>query len=236
MHGSVLQNKKYIKFANENTVEVLALGSLDRGIQSGDKRAGTYMGKDEKGNKKEFMISWPGLTADDIKRLRASRAGTFNTSRGIPHVAIVNPHTLQTFAGWNGGSAGKIMDAVEDAKKQLQKEYGKSISRKALAKYRKDEAKVRKELEKGAIGKSWTLFKGHAKKYEKKGKAFVDQCNKLQQELLDATSKHLDELDAAIARGDTKKAERELKSLQRALKGTELEARVGQILAKLPKE
>ena len=32
MHSAVLQNKKYIKFASENTVEVMALGSLDDGV------------------------------------------------------------------------------------------------------------------------------------------------------------------------------------------------------------
>ena len=43
----MLQNKKYIKFHDENTVEVLSLGSLDSGIEKGDSviTAGGLHGK-----------------------------------------------------------------------------------------------------------------------------------------------------------------------------------------------
>ena len=42
MHSAVMQNKKYMAFARENTVEVLSLGSLDRAISSGDAKAATF--------------------------------------------------------------------------------------------------------------------------------------------------------------------------------------------------
>ena len=55
MHGSVLQNKKYIKFHDQNTVEVMSLGSLQSGIDKGDKRAGTYLAKDAAGNVARYL-------------------------------------------------------------------------------------------------------------------------------------------------------------------------------------
>jgi len=88
VHGSVLQNKKYIKFAYENTVEVLALSRLDEGIQKGDKRAATYSGDDGK----EYMVGWPNLTAADISSMCSSKAGSYNNTGKIPFTCIVNPH------------------------------------------------------------------------------------------------------------------------------------------------
>ncbi len=112
MHGSVLQNKKYIKFHDENTVEVISLGSLESGIEKGDKRAGTYTAKDAAGNEVEYMISWPGLTKDDIGKLRSSPAGQFNKTGRIPYTSIVDPYTGKEMVVIKGATSGKIMDAV----------------------------------------------------------------------------------------------------------------------------
>ena len=46
---------------------------------------------------------------------------------------IIDPHT-QKEMGRGYRSAQSIMDAVKDAKKSLQKEHGKGVSRKALVK------------------------------------------------------------------------------------------------------
>jgi hypothetical protein len=229
MHSSVLQNKKYMKFASERTVEVIAVSSLDSGISKGDARAGTYKAKDENGKDVEYLVSWPGLTIDDMKKLRRSKAPGYNDTRGIPYVAIVNPHTLEKFAGWNGGSSGKIMEAVDEAQKALKKEYGKPVSRKDLMKVRKEENKVRKLLKAGDLGKAWTLYAGFDKKVSKKGKAFQELSKKLEADLLAASDKVLTELEAAAARGETKQVEKELRKLARPLKGTSLEERVNKL-------
>ena len=47
MHSAVMQNKKYIKFANESTVEVIAVSRLDQAISKGDPKAGTYEHKNK---------------------------------------------------------------------------------------------------------------------------------------------------------------------------------------------
>ena len=231
MHSSVLQNKKYIKFANQNTVEVIAVSRLDQAISKNDPKAGTYAERDKNGNEVQYLVSWPGLTVDDMKKLSRSKAPGYNDTRGIPYVAIVNPHTLEKFDGWNGGSAGKIMDAVEEAKKKLQKEYGKSVSRKDLMKVRKDEAKVRAPLAKGDLGKAWTLYAGFDKKISKKGKAFAKISEDLKAELLKLTETRLDELERMISKGDLKQAEKELRTLARPLKGTPLEERLTKLAA-----
>ena len=46
MHGSVLQNDKYIEFADENTVEVIELQRLQEGIDEKDRKAETYKAED----------------------------------------------------------------------------------------------------------------------------------------------------------------------------------------------
>ena len=233
MHSSVLQNKKYMKFASERTVEVIAVSSLESGIQKGDARAGTYKAKDADGKEVEYLVSWPGLTLADMKKLNSSKIRSCNDTRGIPHVAIVNPHTLEKFDGWNGGSSGKIMDAVDVAQKALKKEYGKPVSRKDLMKVRKEENKVRKLLKAGDLGKAWTLYAGFDKKVSKKGKAFASLSKKLHADLLAASDKTLTELEAAAARGETKQVEKELRKLARPLKGTSLEARVKALAEKV---
>ncbi|MHC4732446.1 MAG: hypothetical protein ACYS6Z_17900, partial [Planctomycetota bacterium] len=70
MHGSVLQNKKYIKFASENTVEVMALSRLQEGIQKKDRKAATYKAKDGT----VYLVQFPNLTVADIGKLRSSKA------------------------------------------------------------------------------------------------------------------------------------------------------------------
>ena len=229
MHGSVLQNKKYIKFSGDKTVEVIAVSS----INPNDPRGAMYEAKNEKGEKVEYYISWPGLTKEDMDGLNRSKARSYNKSGGIPYVSIVNPHTLAEIEGYNGGSAGKIMDSVDAAQKMLTKEHGKPIKRKTLLKFRKEEGKVRELIAEGNLAKAWTSYAGMAKKTAKMPKPFQDIAKKVQDDLLAATGKKLDEMDGLVARGVTKDGERELRKFARHLKGTSLEERVKALSEKL---
>ena len=49
MHSSVLQNKKYMKFADASTVEVICVSRLDEAIKKKDAKAGTYDGMEDGG-------------------------------------------------------------------------------------------------------------------------------------------------------------------------------------------
>jgi len=228
-----MQNKKYIKFAHENTVDVLALSRLDEGIQKGDRRASTYKAKDENGNEVQYMVQWPGLTADQIRRLDRSPAARYNKTGKIPYTAIVDPHTIKEMEGFLGGqSAKKIMEAVKTCRKELKKQYGPSLSRKVLDKLRKEQTQVRSELAAGKFARGLADLAKLEKSMAKQPQAILDEVAKIKAEVIEAAGKHLDELEARITGGETRQAIHELGPLTRALKGTDLFQRATDLLAK----
>ena len=229
MHGSVLQNKKYIKFASENTVEVMALSRLDEGIKKNDRKAGTYKAKDGT----EYLIEFPNLTVADIKKLRSTRAGRYNNTGKIPYTAIVNPHTLEELENLKGGYSGKtLMEIVTTHKKALGKEYGKSLSRKSLTKVRKQERAIQAELEKESYSKALAATAKLEKSVARKPAALIEMVGKIKAGVVAACARKLDSLEALIGRGAKDEALKELGPLSRALKGTSLEERAGELLAK----
>src|SRR6185436_5639296 len=130
------QNDKYIEFANDNTVEVLAEQRLDEGVQKKDPKAETYDAKDEAGNPVKYMKEWPNLTYDEIIALNGSPAGQYNKSGHIPYTSIVDPFTLQEMKSLPGGQSAKgVMEAVGEAKDKLVKDHGPSLKRTTKKKY-----------------------------------------------------------------------------------------------------
>ena len=236
MHGSVLTNKKYIKFANENTVEVISMGKLNLGQERNDKRLETYEAKDENGETVQYLAGWPNLTLDELKKLNQTCA-KWNDTRGIPYTCVVNPHTLEKMEFISGGyAAGKLMEQVTASKKALNKLYGKSVSRKTLAKIRKEERKVRVELDKENVAKAMTGWRTLDKKVAKQPDAIKAIAAKLLDDILKVGGKQLDECEALIGRGEKKAAAKTLGTLSRALKGTALEQRANDLLAKAKAE
>jgi len=233
VHGSVLQNKKYIKFAAENTVEVMALGRLDEGIQKNDRKAATYKAKDGT----EYLVEFPNLTVDDIKRMRSSKAGSYNNTGKIPYTAIVDPHTLAEMENIKGGYSGKtLMEIVKVHQKTLAEEHGKSLSRKVLTKVRKQQAEIEKELEKESFSKALAAMAKLEKSVAKQPAALVEMVGKTKAGVIEACGKKLDALEALIGRGAKGEAAKELGSLVRALKGTSLEERAQGLLAQAKAE
>jgi len=233
VHGSVLQGKKYIKFASENTVEVIALGRLDEGIKKNDRKAATYKAKDGT----EYLVEFPNLTVADIKKLRSSKAGSYNNTGKIPYTAVVNPHTLEEMENLKGGYSGKtLMGIVTTHKKALSKEYGKSLSRKVLTKVRKQERDIQTELEKEAYSKALAATGKLEKSVAKQPDALKEMVGKIKEGVLAACGKKLDSLEALIGRGAKAEAAKELGPLARALKGTSLEERAGELLAQAKAE
>ncbi|HEX5139074.1 MAG TPA: hypothetical protein VFY93_19045 [Planctomycetota bacterium] len=226
MHGSVLQNKKYISFAEDNTVEVLSLSSLEDGIAKQDKRAATYKAKGADGQEREFMISWPNLTLDDIKALHGSKAGTYNSTGKIPYTAVVDPFTLEEVGNLKGGySVGALTELVTEQKKLLEKAHGKGVSRKTLNKVKAAEAEIQGLLSEGNLAKALTESAALQKKVAKEPAAILELAGKANAAALEAAGKKLDEIEAMIGRGDKAEAGKELGPLSRALKGTALEER-----------
>jgi len=222
----VLQNKKYIAFAEENTVEVLALGGLDEGIAKKDNRAATYKAKDASGQEKDLLFEWPNLTVEEVNALHGSKAGTYNKTGSNPYLSVVDPYTLEEMGNLKGSYAvGALTDLVTAKKKELEKEHGKGTSRKTLGKVKEADTAIRKALEDGQVAKALADFGALQKKVAKEGDAIVEMVKSTGVEVLAAAGKQLDDIDAMIARGEKAEAQKQLGPLVRGLKGTDLEAR-----------
>jgi hypothetical protein len=233
MHSSVLQNKKYIAFSSENTVEVISLGRLDEGIQKGDARAATYEAEDEEGNKVQRLVSWPSLTVEEIDALRRSKAGTYNDTGKIPFTCVVNPHTLEEMQRWSGGQSSKtIIEAVTEHKKTLAKEHGPSLSRSVLAKFRQQATVVRETLAKYGVAKAMTKFRTLERFAGKYGETMQGKAAELGEELMDAARADLDKAESLIEAGDTMGAKKILTPLRSALRVTDLAALVKELMEK----
>jgi hypothetical protein len=231
MHSAVLQNKKYIEFAKQNTVEVLTLGRLDEGVQRMDKRAVAYRAKDASGQETLLMLHWPNLSYAEILALDRSPAARYNKTGKIPYTSIVNPHTLEEMKGMVGGQSAKgVQEAAEEARKQLQKEHGKGLSRKELA--RVDDA--------AAAARGLLAAKDYAKALEALAKAgdgsahevLAAKIQAVRAEIRDAAKSELAALREQ-AEQDRTAARKALGSLIGRLRGTGLEAEAAELLKSL---
>jgi len=231
MHRSVLQNKKYIKFAEKNSVEVMAISGAQKAVKEGHAKAGTYKAKNAAGEEVEYLLEFPGMTAAQLDKLARSGASKYN-ERGIPNTTIVNPHNLEAMTAFKGSqAAGYVMDEVTKARKVLTASYGKGIARKKYRKIRETQDQIKKDAADGNFAKAV----GDVMKLEKSTVKFATVHTMIvafRGEIVGMAGKHLDELEALIGRGEKKAAAKELGPLTRALKGTDLEARAAELLAK----
>ncbi|MCB9890267.1 MAG: hypothetical protein H6832_06750 [Planctomycetes bacterium] len=236
MHSAVLQNKKYIKFASENTVEVMALGRLDEGVEKKDKKAETYEVVDAQGNKVQLLVEFPNLTVDEINKMNSSKAGSYNDTGKIPYTAIVDPFTLEKIEGMSGGmGAGQIIDAVEKAQKVLAEKNGKpDFFRKDLDKIEEAADEVAGHLAKGKLDKALNTVA----KIEKSAKGWPELATakvaKIKATVIDAATTYVDELEK-LGESDARGAKSKLAILLSKVKGTDLEARVQGLIEQFAK-
>lgn len=229
----MLQNEKYLAFAEDNTVEVIALQRLDEGIQKNDKRAETYDAKDENGNPVKYLKEFAGMTVEHVNALNSSPAGQYNKTGKIPYVCIVDPFTQKELKQMPGGSAaGGLMDAVTEAKAQLNKEHGPSMKRSVLTKFNAGVKAVEDSLTKAGAAKALGEFKKLEASIAKEPESLKADAKKLEEKLLDAAKTDLDKADGLIAAGDMKGATAVLKPFGTLLKGTDLDARLKELLEK----
>jgi hypothetical protein len=234
MHASVMHNEKYIDFANENTVEVVAQQDLQKGIDEGkDKRGGMYDAKDENGKPVKYMLEWPGLTLEEMLALHSSPASTYNKSGGIPYTAIVDPHTLQEMKGLRGGQSAKtVMEEVLAAKEVLNKSHGPSLKRATLKKVEAGVKNVEATLEKSGSAKALAEFAKLEDGVAKEPDALKAKLTPVKEKLVAAAAADLDKAEGLLGSGDAKGATALLNPLKSALKGTELEAKLKELLDK----
>jgi hypothetical protein len=229
----VLQNEKYIDFANDNTVEVVALGRLDEGIEKKDRKAETYDAKDEQGNPVKYLKEYANCTVEQMLGLNSSPAGQYNKTGKIPYVGIVDPWTLQEIRSQPGGfAAGGLMDAVAEAKKKLNAEHGPSVKRSSLKKLETGAKNVQATLEKGGAAKALAEFAKLETSVAKEPEALKAKLVPIKEKLLEAATADLDKADGLLGSGDVKGASTILNGLKTGLKGTDLEARLKELLEK----
>lgn len=229
MHSAVMQNKKYISFAEENSVEVLALSRLDEGIQKKDKRAVAYKAKGPDGQDVTYMLEWPGLTLAEILTLDRSKAAQYNKTGKIPYTCLVDPHT-EAEVERLGSSAKAIMESVEAYRKKLQKEHGKGYSRKDLEKLTVAEAKVGQ----------FVAAKEFAKAVEALGKVVAQGAPEPVTKRLTASREAItkaatDEVQRVeeLSKTDVAKAKKELAGLVERLRGTGVEDKAKDLMKAL---
>lgn len=229
MHSAVMQNKKYIEFARDNTVEILALGSLDEAVTKKDKKAQAYKAKGPDGQDVLFMIEWPNLTYNDIMALQSSPGGQYNKTGRIPYTSLVDPHTLQEVERL-GSSAKSIMDSAEAYRKKLQKEHGKGMTRKDLEKFNEaernaDAAITAKEYAKAADALGKVSLKDPPAPLKTRTEA-------MRSKITSAAQTELSAIEEA-AKTDAAKAKKDLSSLLPRLRGTGLEEKAKVLLKSL---
>jgi hypothetical protein len=235
MHAAVLHNEKYIAYANDNTVEVVAEQDLQKGVDEGkDKRGGTYDGKDEDGKPVKYMLEWPNLTLEEMLALHASPAGQYNKTNGIPYTSIIDPFTLKEIKGLPAGghSPKEIMAECEAAKAQLNKEHGPSLKRATYQRVVTASRAVTATLDKSGAAAAMAEFAKLEASVAKEPDAIKAMTKPLEEKLLEAAKAALDDAEAKIGSGDAKGASAVLKALAPSLKGTELARRAAELLEK----
>jgi len=228
MHGAVLQNRKYIRFSGENTVEVISLSRLKEGVEAGDRKAATYK---ERGCDVEYMVEFPGLTVDDMYALASSQAASYNQSGRIPYRAIVDPYTLKEMQAFPGSTSAKsLMGAIAEHKAALEKEHGKGVSRKVLRNVQDASRAVLDELEKGDLVAALDANRKLGDLVARQPEAVQKLADEARERVLQRAGEKLD----ALAAADAAEAARELRPLVRALEDTDLAERAADLLAKKP--
>jgi len=232
VHSAVLLNSKYIKFADQNTVEVIALGRLQEGIDEGDRKAATYEARLPNGDTVEYLVEFPGMTTDEMLALSTSKAATYNDTGKIPFTAIVDPYTEEEIRRYAGGlAASTLMDDVKDVRKDLVKEHGKGISRKDLRSVAEAEDDARAEVAEGDFSKALKALSKVSGKQDWP-QELQDRVNRCQAEVMDAAESRFGELED-LAESDPRAAKRDLNKLASALRGTELADRAKELAATL---
>lgn len=230
----MLQNEKYIAFAEDNSVEVLAFGELDKGMANPkDKRNEQYDAKDENGNPVKYLKEFAGCTVEQLNALNTSQAGQYNKTGKIPYVSIVNPYDQKEMKSLPGGAAASgLMDAITEAKVQLNKDHGPSMKRSTLKKFKAGVKAIEDEIGKGAA-KALADVKKLKDSIAKEPEALKTEAGKLEEKVMDAAKADLDKAEGLIGSGDVKGATTILKGYNGLFdKGSDLDTRLKALLEK----
>ncbi len=114
MHRSVFQDGKYIKVADESSVQVVTMLRMMQAIVAESERLRTFKGKDAYGEETEFLVEFPTLTVETLQDVSLSAAANYLTGQRLPQTSIVDPHTLEVL--WTLGGVPESSALVRQIK------------------------------------------------------------------------------------------------------------------------
>lgn len=232
MHSAVMCNKKYRKFSEANTVEVIVLSRLQEGIDKQDPRAATYTAR-RKGKEVSMLCELPGLTVEEALALPRTKAGQYNDTGGVPFTCVVDPHTLEEVKRFQGGTSAKtVMEAVEAAREQLEEDHGDGFSRKVLNDLRDDIDDAWDRVAKGDYAKAVSKLDKAGRKADDWPDYLRDRLTAARSEILVEAAHALDEIEA-LGATDRVQAKRRIRRLRAKLGGTGLEDRAAALYESL---
>jgi len=233
MHSAVLQNKKYIDFAERNSVEVLTVSAIETAVERKDPKASVYEETDAQGRKSSYFLEFPGLTLEDLTALNRSPANRYNQTGKIPYTSVVDPHTLEPIEGWLGGQSAKtIMETVTAARKELAKTHGEGIDRRDWKELQAAPDEIQAEIGKGDLKDAYKIVDKFGKKSENWPEAIRGRVEALRELVSDAVSEVVKRIESQ-AETDPAGAMREARKLVSELRGTEAAARAEALVATL---
>lgn len=222
MHRSVLENAFYVKFSAENTVEVVAMEEMDRALEEKSEHVKTYKGRDAYGAEEEFLVTFPGLTIDELAALSASAATRYMEGGRIPYTAIVDPFTLDEMEGLKG--LRKPQELIEIIRKHgatLSVRHGKGVERRSWNALRTSLAEIDNLLAETKISKAIAVQRRLAAEHAREGEEVSTKVASAEKAILRDAARRLDDLEAAEA---SPKRTAELRELARALQEFEDQA------------
>ncbi|MGH7163111.1 MAG: hypothetical protein ACREID_06485 [Planctomycetota bacterium] len=229
----MLQDKSYIRFAAENSVEVISMEEMEKALAEKGAMVRTYTSKDAYGDEVECLAEFPGLTIAQLERLSDGKAIEYMEGGKIPYTAIVNPHTLEPMEGMKGKkSSRELMDAVARHRKALEAEHGPGLPRKSWNELAEGQVAIDVALAAGDIPKAMKIARGLERLVERGHEHARRKAASSLRVVLSDAGERLDEAEQLRDAGKAKEAAEIAASLAPALQGTELQGRVEALRAK----
>ena len=224
MHRSVLQNGAYIRYANQNTIEVISMEELEKALQMGHSAVKTVEHVDAYGDKSDVLVEFPGLTLDDLDGTSNGKPIEFMDGNRIPYTAIVDPHTQKLMEGIKGKINGKQLIAkITPHAEALKKKHGPGVDRKLWNRAGQVEIQLDLHLGRGEFDKAVKAYTGFVAAIKKHDADEPHVLKSRRETMLESVTtdlgKRIDELSGLVSRASTKnekrKAQKDAKRLAR---------------------
>ena len=232
----MLESAVYAKFAAKNTVEFLVTEEMDRALKDKNPLIRTYRATDPYGDPVEYLVEFPGVTIEQLRRVSNSKAVQFiSSAKRIPYSAVVDPHTGKQMEGFVGVRTPKEFIAiVRRHAKALKAKYGDGVERKVWNDLDKGGISVDLLLGSGRIADALGVYEVLARSAARHPKVIRNRVSAIHDTILADAEKRLGKIDSQVWDKRKRSAlKKEVKQLARALQDTPLEKRALELLKKL---